>query len=241
MSFLRHLFGREDSKLPQASRLFSPGSSLPWQDQKVAAADLANVRRDLLRGVLQKTLARHGIPASWFDAEMLVATSRGRETGMHWRLLLKHWDPRLLTHAVALQNSLVTRLLASDPLAADWLTGISWQFALPDDAACPAMPQPAYWTADPRPAATAAAAAIADAGVIAGPVRIALPQQRTAQPEGTTDARDSVRLDLDRLLAVRDAELARHAQEYGANEPTQPMYLKTEPQPLWRVTGRDSE
>lgn len=234
MSFLKHLFGREDSNLPQASRLMMPGSSLPWQDQKAAAADVAHMRRELLRSVLHKTLARHGIPAAWLGAEMLVATSRGREAGMHWRLLVKHWDARLLTHAVALQNSLVTRLLGADPLAADWLTGISWQFDLPDDASCPAMPQPGYWTAEPRRAASPAAAVSRDAGVIAGPVRIApsaAPKSASAHDDAA-DTPDSVRLDLDRLLAVRDAELARHEQEHAAGQLTEPMYLATEPQPL---------
>jgi len=242
MGFLKQLFGREDSKLPQASRLFLPGSSMPSQDQKTTAAEISNGRRELLHSVLRNTLARHGIPASWLGAEMLVATSRGRETGMHWRLLVRHWEPRLLTHMVALQNSLVTRLLSQDPLAADWLTGISWQFALPDEAACPALPQPGYWTADPRPAPAAVAPdRRSGADVIAGPVRITTPQSApaAAQPEATPDSADSVRHDLDRLLAVRDAEMKRHAQAHGSSEPTQPMYLRTEPQPLEALRRRE--
>lgn len=243
MRFFRQLFGREDGKAPPASRLFTGGGSAPMQDSR-AGPELATARRDLMRNVLRTSLARHGIPASWLGAEMLIATSRGRETGMHWRLLIKQWDPRLLTHAVALQNSLVTRLLSYDPLAADWLMGISWQFALDDESACPPLPQAGYWTADPRPAATTMPeqdAPASGADVIAGPVRIANPEAapRKVDDEGD-ESPDSVRRDLDRLFAVRDAELKRHAEARGT-DPTEPMYLKTEPQPLPESARRERE
>jgi hypothetical protein len=131
-----------------------------------------------------------------------------------------------------LQNSLVMRLLGYDPLAADWLMGISWQFALPDEVSCPPLPQPGFWTAEQRPDDAAEAideevVAAASADVIAGPVRVGSPT-----PAPTEDDRDSVRHDLDKLLAIRDAELKRHADQYGPSEATQPMYLATEPQPL---------
>jgi hypothetical protein len=230
MSFLKQLFGRDDGKAGRASRMFSQFGSDLFQPPKAAAADIASTRRELMRTVLRKTLTRHGIPTSWIGAEMLVATSRGRENGMHWRLLVKHWDPRLLTHAVALQNSLVMRLLGYDPLAADWLMGISWQFALPDEVSCPPLPQPGYWTAEHRPSGPAVPAEDeaeeASGDVIAGPVRVAAPAEPMAE-----DDRDSVRRDLDQLLAIRDAELKRHSDQY-ASEPTQPMYLATEPTPL---------
>lgn len=235
MSFLRQLFGRADPKAAQASRMFSQFSPEMAADPRSSAAELASMRRDMMRAVLRKTLARHGIPASWIGAEMLVATARGREAGMHWRLLIKHWDPRLLTHAVALQNSLVVRLLGYDPLAADWLMGISWQFALPDEAACPPMPQPGYWTAEQRrmEARQPLAAASAAGDVIEGPVRIAAP------PAGSWDAKDSVRHDLDQLFAVRDAELQRHAAETGAADATRPMYLPTQPSALRASRARE--
>lgn len=227
MSFLKRLFGRQDPKAAQASRMLAQSSPELAGEARSSAAELASMRRDMMRAVLRKTLTRHGIPASWIGAEMLVATTRGREPGMHWRLLIKHWDPRLLTHAVALQNSLVVRLLGYDPLAADWLMGISWQFALPDEAQCPAMPQAGFWTAEQRHAETReeAPAASSFGDVIEGPVRI------PARP-ARADNKDSVRHDLDKLFAVRDAELKRHAAESGSTEPTQPMYLPTQPQTL---------
>jgi hypothetical protein len=235
MSFLRQLFGREDPKAAQASRMFSQFSPEMAAEPRSSAAELASMRRDMMRAVLRKTLTRHGIPASWIGAEMLVATARGREAGMHWRLLIKHWDPRLLTHAVALQNSLVVRLLGYDPLAADWLMGISWQFALPDEAQCPPMPQAGFWTADHRRAEARRPAAVATAAgdIIEGPVRVPTP------PPGSVDAKDSVRHDLDKLFAVRDAELKRHAAESGGADATRPMYLPTQPSALRPSRGRE--
>lgn len=230
MSFLRHLFGRDVVKAPQAST-FSRLAPDATADFRPSAAGLAASRRELMRAVLRKTLTRHGIPAAWVDADMLVATSRQRDSGMHWRLLIRHWDPRLLTHAVALQNALVMRLLREDPLAADWLMGVSWQFALANEAGCPALPQPGFWTADPRPDAAVPSPAPdpaedGAAEVIAGPVRI------TTTAGLGAEAKDSVRQDLDKLLAVRDAELQRHGDTATGLEPTRPMYLPTQPLPL---------
>lgn len=235
MNFLRRLFGREEPKAAQAARMFSQISPDVPAEPRSSAAELASMRRDMMRAVLRNTLTRHGIPASWIGAEMLVATERGRGAGVHWRLLIKHWDPRLLTHAVALQNSLVLRLLGYDPLAADWLMGISWQFALPDEASCPPMPQPGYWTAEQRrnEARQPVAVATAAGDIIEGPVRIPTP------PPGSVDAKDSVRHDLDKLFAVRDAELKRHAAETSATDATRPMYLPTQPSALRPPRGRE--
>lgn len=231
MSFLKQLFGGEDRYAPAASRMFSQPPEAA--SARTSTVEQANLRRELLRNVLRKTLNRHGIPLAWINAEMLVATSRGRETGMHWRLLIKHWDPRMMTYAVALQNSLIMRLLSQDPRAADWLMGISWQYALTDEANCPPMPYPGFWTAQPGEDAEDEPVPEVCGGsgdVIAGPVRITAPTPTTA----SRDSSDSVRDDLDKLLAIRDNELKTDEERFRAtgSEPTQPMYLKTEPVPL---------
>jgi hypothetical protein len=187
-----------------------------------------------LRLVLRHTLNRHGIPAAWVGADILQATSAGREPGMHLRLLIKHWEPRLLPHTVAFQNSLIVRLLAFDPLASNWLMGISWQFTLPDESPCPPMPHPGWWTADADPRARApegvrAEVAGGSGDVIAGPVRIGTSRATT----GSILSAD-VKADLERLLEVRDAELKRNAQRLagdGTGAP-QPLYLKTQPMDL---------
>jgi hypothetical protein len=226
MSFLKQIFGMSTRGPNSTSKTYSMLSPATSPTSRSTASD-STTRRELLRVVLRNTLNRHGIPSTWIGAEMLLATSRNREPGIHWRLVIRHWDPRLLTHAVALQNALIVRVLAFDPLAAQWLMGISWQFSLPDESLCPPMPHPGTWTSEPRetedaPRKEAEPSSYGD--VIAGPVRIGTPA-----PAPTED--DDVKADLERLFAVRDAELELNAQRTGSDA-TQPMYLRTEPQPL---------
>lgn len=110
------------------------------------------------------------------------------------RLLIRHWDPRLMLHGVALQDDLLQRLLLLDPQARGWLMGFSWQFALEGASACPALPHPGAWTTPPtEPAPSLDAPSTSPADIIAGPVRIPQPKA-------------DVRADLERLLALRDAE-----------------------------------
>ena len=223
MSLIDMLFGRR--KRPTANS--QPHSQLASaHSQQSKAATVAN-RREMLRVVLRDTLTRHGIPASWITGEMLVATSRTRQPGIHWRLVVKHWDPRLLTYGVAFQNHLIRRVMTFDPMAAEWLMGISWQYALDDESACPAMPQPGTWTADPHRHIGAAPVAVPAGGsgdVIAGPVLIGAKTPRA--PAGSDQS--SAREDLERLLAVRDADIEKHSQDFAATqtfEPTEPAKL----------------
>jgi hypothetical protein len=170
-------------------------------------------RRELLRVVLRDTLRRNGIPTEWITAETITAMSRTREPGVLWRLTIKHWDERLPNHLVAIQNALITRLYAFDPMAQDWLTGIAWQFALADESVCPPMPHPGSWTAAPRAAEAVPAAAQNSGDVIAGPVSI-------ESPSG------DVKADLERLMSVMDAQY--HGSETAAGR----GYAATEPAKL---------
>lgn len=173
-------------------------------DEQIADASVA--RRELLRVALRDTLHNHGIPPAWLGAETLVSTSRGQR-GIHWRLLVKRWEPQLLMHSVALQQSLIKRLMALDPRADSWLMGISWQFALPDESVCPPMPQRfGMATAQPATAASSPRAATP-------------PQPRV--PAGGAKA------DLEQMFAARDEALRRQAEDDpGAG------FQRTEPAPL---------
>src|SRR5688572_24212098 len=74
----------------------------------------ASVRKDLLKVVLREMLLRNGIPSDWLSADMLRTTSprRGDQGhGIHVRLLVRHWDPRLLLHSVALEQDFYQRLM----------------------------------------------------------------------------------------------------------------------------------
>jgi hypothetical protein len=212
-------FGRGRSEAPPLSQFGPPPS------QMGASGSQGRSRRELLRVVLRDTLHRHGIPAAWFDAEVLVSTSRAGERGIHWRLVVKNPDPRLLTYAVALQHALVKRLTTFDPLAPAWLTGISWQYALPDGTPSPALPHPGTWkdplakvsnVVQPEPPGGAS-------DVIAGPTL----SERAAQ-QARRHSMDT-RADLHGRFAVRDAHFKRHGKGEDA---TQPMFLGTEPAKL---------
>jgi hypothetical protein len=184
-------------------------------------------RRELLRVVLRDTLHRHGIPPAWLDAEVLVSTSRNGERGIHWRLMVKHPDPRLLSCSVALQHALIKRLTTFDPLASAWLTGLSWQYVLPEDAPYPAMPPPSAWKEAPSQPVAAAAPEAGGADVIAGPETV------KAASEQSTQALRDAKADLDQLFAVRDADYLRHGgRESAGDDATQPMFLGTEPAKL---------
>jgi hypothetical protein len=171
-------------------------------------------RRELLRVVLRDTLRRHGIPAEWITAEMATMTSRNGDRGIYWRLSIRHWDARLPVYCVAIQKALISKLHSFDPVAEDWLVGISWQYMLEDESACPPLPHPGMWTAMPKAAAQEApqqeAAAAPAADVIAGPVSL-------------ESHSGDVKADLERLMSVLD-EQYRQAD-------TNP-YAKTEPAKL---------
>lgn len=253
MSFLKRIFASATSVAQQASQPASQHSLPPSSmNAKGPMSQENSSRRELLRLVLRDTLNRTGIPTSWIGADLLAATSRGREPGIHVRLLLKHWDPRLMLHGVAFENAFKKRVLTLDPLAERWLLGLSWQYSLADESACPAMPHPGIWTSSIPDVADAARDAAAQADVtpldpadilggsivISGPA--ASPDSSAARPAAAaavrqvargaaademTQAKAEAKADLDRLFAIRDQDLQRHAspatsrQRFAATEP----------------------
>jgi hypothetical protein len=206
------IFGGGARKPAKRSTDFQPSaqpSSAAPNSSQLNVSSHGN-RRELLRVVLRDTMRRNGIPTEWITAETITAMSRNREPGVLWRLSVKHWDERLPGHLVAIQNALITRLHAFDPMAQEWLIGIAWQFSVPDESVCPPMPHPGSWTSAPRAAEAAAAPAQSSGDVIAGPVSINAP---------TGDAK----ADLERLMSVMDAQYtgneASAARGYAATEP----------------------
>jgi hypothetical protein len=217
MGMLDLLLGRKPSPAkPQNSR------SAPNSTQFVASQMPSNsqsphsphsVRKDLLKMVLRETLTRNGIPQVWIAADMLRTTSPKREQGIHMRFIMRVWEPRLLATGPALENEFLQRLLLLDPLANNWLMGFSWQFNLPESHVPGAMPHPGSWTAATRePQRPMAPPETKPGDIIEGPVVIPRPAE-------------DVRADLDRLLALRDEDMKRHAQAGDPFAPTRPASL----------------
>jgi len=197
-----------------AASQFAPSQFAPSTQAGTAHAQ----RKNLLRMVLRDTLAQNGIPSHWLDADLLRSTAQGREQGIHVRLLIRHWDPRLLEYGVAFEQNFHQRLTTMDPLAADWLMGISWQFAMDDTSACPPLPNPGSWT---RQQPGAAPAARNDAARTAESAPAGRPARREPAPAAAPEA---VKGELERMLAGRDEAHRRQAQGPGFAQ-TQPVSI----------------
>lgn len=215
------MFGLLMGKKPAgAGRAVSskPGQSTQFGQSQVTqqgANSAHSVRKDLVRTALRDMVMRNGIPQGWLSAEMLRTTNANREPGMHVRFLMRHWEPRLMLHGPALEKDFTQRVLTLDPQAAKWLTGFSWQYALDDTSSCPPLPQPGSWTMpapSAEPTAPAPFAHSSSGDIIEGPPMLPRTQ-------------DDVRADLERLMALRDNDMKRHAESGDPFAPTRPAQL----------------
>lgn len=182
-------------------------------------------RSQLVQVVLRDVLRRHGIPFNWVESQMLMVASRSRGTGMYVRLIMKHWDDRLMTHAFALQNTLLADISRLEPRAFDWLHGVSWQLDV--DGSCPhtSLPMKAYWQEPANPAASAPA----PAPVVTAPAPLQAPPAATAAaPPAMPLSEQEALQDLERLFMIRDREIGRQI----ADGKTPTGYENTKPTPL---------
>ena len=131
---------------------------------------------------------------------------------------------------ILIQEALLKRLTTFDPLASNWLTGVSWQFAAPGEEAGPPMPPPTSWTASAvmarpqtQPEPVGGTGDVISGPSLAGEAPTATAAQNNAEAKA----------DLAHLFAVRDADFQRHsAHEASDAGATQPMFLCTEPAKL---------
>ena len=146
--------GYGDEPTPsQTARLASQvnASAFPSsQGMPTSAAARFNLHKNLIRMCLRDVLLKVGIPTEWISPEVLVASSRSGMAGLHLRLRIKRWDDRLPGCALAIQRQFEHRIVSLDPIAPEWLTGISWQFAMEEEPALPKLPHPSAWTRKPQ-------------------------------------------------------------------------------------------
>lgn len=103
-----------------------------------------DIRRELLRVRTRNTLRLSGIPETWIEAQVLLEPAGGR-TFMHLRLVVRHWDQRLMRYAIAFQRKLMEEIERIDPQATQWLLSIVWVFPAELEAPDTELPQPSAW------------------------------------------------------------------------------------------------
>ena len=215
MGMLDKLLGKKADApgKPRNSRMPSNSTQFGASQMPSGPGQAQALRKDLLKLVLRELLTRNGIPQEWLSADMLrTSSAAAKEHGLHVRFLVKRWEPRLMLHGPALEQEFAQRLSVLDPASDKWLMGFSWQFALEDASACPALPHPGSWTAPPAAEAVMHAPATRPGDIIEGPAIAPRPL-------------DEVRADLEQLLALRDHDMKRHAQGGDAYAATRPAAL----------------
>ena len=118
MGLIRRVFGDSRSQAP----LSQPDTEAVTRPGQAPAQSPMGLRRELLRVALRDTLVRHGIPAPWITAEAVPEPGSGPDLRIHLRLQIRHYDPNLLAHGMALQSSFYKRVELFDPMAAQWVS-----------------------------------------------------------------------------------------------------------------------
>ncbi|WP_411882575.1 hypothetical protein [Polaromonas sp. YR568] len=154
---INQLFGVKSQPTRPAASTTPPSppeseGSVPSEEASVIA-----VRQQLIQVLLRDTARRSGIPPQWLDCQMLLTSGRSQGEGMYVRIIMKHWDQRLLTYAAAFQKALLADIMRFEPHATQWLHGISWQLDGGDSCPHQELPHPSFWMQSnaQRPAAAA--------------------------------------------------------------------------------------
>ena len=184
----------KDSGGGRVSRTVAGDSRTP--DVSVEDNSDNSIRRQLVQVVLRDCLRRHGIPVRWIECQMMVTDSRSRGPGLYVRLVMRHWDERLLLYSFAFETELRAAITQFEPQADTWLHGISWQFDL--RASCPYldMPDPTSWTSSV-------------------PLVPEVPEDSTELVGAQVDTENEILQDLQdlqRMFAARDVSLLQHRE-----------------------------
>lgn len=246
-TFFNRLFGVSQPKPVARSTGKSAGKSAarkgrPSQDNPLTIEDGSEnaTRRELVQVLLRDVLRRSGIPPEWIDCQMLLVSSRSRGHGMYVRLILKHWDHRLMNYVAAFEQALVIDIERFEPRSSQWLHGVSWQLEMGESCPYTELPDKSFWLETAKKSATPNAAAAAPAmepapslperAGISIPSVFSTPPTGSAAKAATAGSRnsDNPAKDLEQLFAIRDREL-----EQLAADGLMPVgYEKTQPSPL---------
>ena len=174
------------------------------------------MRRQLILLLLRDLMRRQGLPLAWIELQLLMVNSTSRGEGLYVRLILKHWDARLINYIQAFQNELLADIVRFEPQFDTWMRGISWQLDM--TASCPytQLPGKAFWQAPAKQPADQ---------IRTAPVT---PEQPTPLSAKVLSDSKAATADLDHLFRLRDQELRDAATLYAPleYEKTQPLQLQ---------------
>ena len=130
---------------------------------------------------------------------------------MHLRLVVRHWDERLMNHASAFQKEVLSDLKQFEPQAATWLHGVSWQLEVDDSCPYTKLPGKSFWQ---------------DVKSEVRPER--KPEPRPSRQPSVSQSEPVNPSELEKLFAIRDRALSAHANHAliaSGYEKTQPIPL----------------
>ncbi len=102
-------------------------------------------RGQLVAVLLRDLVRKSGMPPGWVQCQIQVMNSRTRGEGIFVRLVVKHWDERLMKYSFAFQKALLTEIVQFEPQAASWLQGIAWQLEVASSCPVTELPGPQFW------------------------------------------------------------------------------------------------
>lgn len=192
-----------DSTVPATASAWNPNTT---GSTTIQTGTPRAVHKEVVRISMRDTLQAAGIPAAWLRVEPLSMSLPDQDTGVHARIVVRHWDARLMHYAPAIQQALEQRILTLDPAAHGWLLGCSWQFSLRSGVP-PELPPAQMWSAHATAAPPNAVQSV-DVDVISGPTRIS----------GPTPLDAAAREELERMMAERDAQFQKSDATFAATQ-----------------------
>lgn len=196
--FKRLLSGGTDQQAPRLEALSQADGQ---EDSRMTEqGSQTQTRRELVRVLTRDTLRYCGIPDGWVECQVLVVNTRKGETHMHARLVMRHWDEKLVRYSQAFERRLMAEIQRFEPQATDWLHSITWQFKA-DNYPYTEMPPPETWNGKPL------AVSLLD---------------NDSVDDNDSQSVDELEQDLAQLMAVRDSALADLRSDLPDFAATQP-------------------
>ncbi len=221
-NLISKLLGRSPSstfpKSVPASGFAVSGQPRDPRDNPVTIEDGTDnaTRRQLVQVLMRDVMRRHGIPSQWIEGQLLIVASRSKGQGLFVRLVVRHWDQRLINHLYAFQQTLMTDITRFEPKATEWLHGMSWQLEVADTCPFPALPDKLFWADADKPKLSslpagrvAPADASARSSIPATPPAPAAHATPASVPEVKSQEDTDTLKDLERLFMIRDQEINR--------------------------------